>query len=373
VILYWLFITVAVIQCGYAVYFFVRVFYLGVGAPMAELQQHAVSLIICAKNEAENLKKNLPLILSQRYENDKGKANYEVIVVNDASTDDTADVLKELELQYDNLWDVVVPKDAVRNLQGKKYALSKGVAHAANDWLLLTDADCAPASDLWLQQMIAPLAKGKSIVSGYGGYNKAPGLLNAFIRWETVHTFLQYSTYTIAGMPYMAVGRNMACTKEILQAAQQSKSWDTLPSGDDDLLVRIAGTAQNTAVVCNQTSFTYSDSCKNTKDWVRQKQRHLSTGKYYKEEIKILLGGYGLSHAILWIGFMVLLFSPFWKATTALMVVRCLVYWIIWIVTAGKLKEKSLIYLFPLFDIGWMVYNFAFFPYITWKNKRHWK
>jgi len=373
VILYWLFIVAAVIQCSYAAYFFVRIFRLLGGQVISEAQLRPVSIIICAKNEAENLRKNLPLVLSQQYDNGSGKANYEVIVVNDASTDDTEEVLKELEMRYDNLWDVVVPHNAVRDLQGKKFALSKGVAHVAHDWLLLTDADCAPASDLWLQQMIAPLAKGKKIVAGYGGYHKAPGLLNAFIRWETMHTFLQYSTYSLAGMPYMAVGRNMACTKEILLQAQQSDLWNALPSGDDDLLIRIAGTGGNTAVVCNEAAFTYSDTNKSFKDWVGQKQRHLSTGKYYKEHIKLLLGGYGASHAIMWIGFLALLFTPFCEDIIVVMVARCLIYWIIWIFTAEKLMEKNLIYLFPFFDMGWTIYNFAFFPYITWKNKKHWK
>src|SRR6185312_16266737 len=107
-----------------------------------------------------------------------------------------------------------------RNLQGKKFALSYGVVYAKNDWLLLTDADCAPTSNRWLEQMVAPLAAGKEIVAGYGGYNKTWGLLNAFIRWETLHTFLQYSAYSLAGKPYMAVGRNLACTKDILLKAQ---------------------------------------------------------------------------------------------------------------------------------------------------------
>jgi len=373
-----LFCLFAVIQCAYALYFFIRIFSLptvpGNNQKInKQAQIHPVSIIICAKNEAANLKKNLPCVLAQRYGNTDGKAMYEVIVVNDSSDDDTGKVLIELGKQYDRLRIVDIASDEVKNIPGKKYALSRGVAIASYDRLLLTDADCAPESDQWLEKMVAPLAAGKQIVCGYGGYEYRPGLLNAFVRWETMHTFLQYSTYAMAGLPYMAVGRNMACTKKVLLAAQQSDVWHALPSGDDDLLVSIAGNGNNTAIVCDEQAFTYTDAKINLADWARQKQRHLSTGKYYKSTIKQLLGAYGISHAGLWFCFFVLLFSHYCAPVLMIMGLRCLIYWLIWLKTDMKLRERNEVYLFPLFDIGWMVYNFVFFPYITWKNKKHWK
>jgi len=336
-------------------------------------ERQPVSIIICAKNEATNLKKNLPAILKQRYNNEAGLPLYEVIVVNDASTDDTEQVLSALELQYDHLWDIVIPQGITRDLQGKKFALNKGISYANNSWLLLTDADCAPASDQWLALMTGPLSKGKEIVAGYGGYRATGGILNAFIRWETLHTFLQYSTYSLAGRPYMGVGRNMACTKDIIERAAVDDIWNKVPSGDDDLLVAIAGNANNTAIVADKNAFTITDGKNNFREWMAQKRRHLSTGKYYREETKWLLGLYGGSHALLWLCFFPLLALYQWKALLVVMSIRCVVYWFIWFVTAIKIREQRLLFLFPLFDIGWMVYNFAFFPYITWKNKKNWK
>jgi glycosyltransferase involved in cell wall biosynthesis len=371
--LYCLFLLAAAIQCVYVLYFFFRIFLLRAVKSLPADKLKPVSIIICAKNEAANLKKNLPHILSQKYTNEAGLVNFEVIVVNDHSIDDTAQVLQELELRYDHLWDVTTPKDADSKLKGKKQALSQGIIHAKHDWLLLTDADCLPVSDRWLEHIIVPLANGKEIVAGYGGYIKTSGLLNAFIRWETLHTFLQYSTYTMAGKPYMAVGRNLACTKEILLKAQQSKVWNVLSSGDDDLLVSIAGNAGNTAIVSNKTAFTRSDAKATWADWIKQKQRHLSTGKYYRKSTKLLLGLYACAHAVLWVSFFTLLFSDFRDVAIIVFGIRCFIYWSLWLFTAYKLKEKGLAYLFPLFDIGWMIYNFAFFPYITLKNKNDWK
>lgn len=377
-----LFVVAAAIQCAYAIYFFSRIVFAssarggGVqfpsGAQNLPDNRQPVTIIICAKNEARNLQQNLPAVLAQRYTNAAGKPLFEVIVVNDASTDDTAAVLQALEQQYDNLWDIAISPDAERTLQGKKFALSKGLALATHPWLLLTDADCHPASDQWLQQMVAPLANGKEIVAGYGGYTSTGGLLNAFIRWETVHTFLQYGSYTLAGHPYMAVGRNLACTKDILLKAQRAEVWNKLPSGDDDLLVNIAATSTNMAIVHTPGSFTYSPAKPTWAEWARQKQRHLSTGKFYKKGVKRLLGAYGLSHALVWLLFFMLLFTGMWQYALWIMAARMGLYWLLFAVLAMKLKERAPAMLYPLFDFGWMIYNFAFAPYIIWKTKKQW-
>ena len=372
-IIFWAFIIAAAIQCRYLFYTFLRVFSLKGYKAQTIHQQKPVSIIICAKNEAENLKKNLPAILSQRYSNETGIALYEVIVINDNSTDDTELVLQDLKRQHAHLKTAV----SVTNegeAKGKKHALSIGVTIAAYNWLLMTDADCVPASDQWVTLMVAPLAERKEIVAGYGGYYAADGLLNAFIRWETLHTFIQYCSYALSGRPYMAVGRNLACTKDAFLKAQASPSWNALPSGDDDLLVSIAGTADNVAVASDPQAFTYSKAKDTWKEWKAQKQRHLSTGKYYKPATKLSLAIYATSHALLWLLFFALLFmnGSFVVLATGYMAFRCLAYWLVWALAARKLREKIPVYLFPLFDLGWMMYNFAFFPYITWKNKKTW-
>jgi cellulose synthase/poly-beta-1,6-N-acetylglucosamine synthase-like glycosyltransferase len=365
-VLYWSFISAIAVQCAYAAYFFLRVFVLFKTRHPA-IEAKGVSIIICAKDEVHNLRKNLPVVLSQKY-----GADFEVIVVNDASTDSTEEVLQEMSRQYAALSVLTILPEEARTFKGKKFALSKGLGIAKYDWLLLTDADCLPASDKWLEEMVAPLGAGKEIVAGYGGYHTAPGVLNAFTRWETLHTFMQYSTYAMAGLPYMATGRNMACIKSILLRAQQHELWNNLPSGDDDMLVRIGGTANNTAIVCHDTAFTYSDAKPTWKEWVAQKQRHLSTGKFYKAHIQLLLGGYALSHALMWLCFLIMLFF-YWKTAFILAGIRCKAYWVLWSAAAGRVQEKKLIPLFPFFDPAWAVYNFVFLPYITWKNKQNWK
>lgn len=360
-----------VLQLGFILYFFTRVFSLA-QKTLRYTPHIPVSVVICARNEAENLRKYLPAILAQRYVNVEGNTIFEVIVVNDCSTDHTDAVLDKLEKIYTNLKIVHLSPDEQRVLPGKKFALSKGVAVAAHDVLVLTDADCEPLSALWLMQMAKPFTEGKELVSGYGQYRTTKGMLNSFIRWETVHAFLQFSTYALAGRPYMAVGRNMACTKAAFLKAQGSPQWGKLPSGDDDLLVRAVGGKDNVAVVSNRGAFTLTDAKPNWAAWTQQKQRHLSTGKYYKSITLFFLTLYGVSHAVAWLSCIYLLFTPMWGEALVVMLLRCAVYWMVWQRTACILNEKKLVRFFPLFDLGWLVYNFVFSPYIFWKNKQQW-
>lgn len=367
------FLLCIIIQLGFVLYFFIKVFSLS-RKHDAYTPLQRVSIIICAKNEAVNLRANLPAIFAQRYTNDAGNSLFEVIVVNDCSKDETSDVLTEFEMRYSNLTVVTVDKDEPKKYPGKKNALSKGVSAARNDILLMTDADCMPASDKWLKDMVRPFhrKKGKDIVAGYGKYVTEEGVLNSFIRWETVHSFLQMSTYAKAGKPYMAVGRNLACRRSVFLRAQDSDIWSKLPSGDDDLLIAIAGKKKNVSIVIKPTSFTVSSARQDWKSWFSQKQRHLSTGKYYRLAIKALLAKYGISHAIVWSTFIFLLFTQYWGEALGIMLMRSLIYWTVWIRMSCQLGEKKLIRFFPLFDFGWMIYNFVFSPYIFWKNKQQW-
>ncbi|MBL7718256.1 MAG: glycosyltransferase [Flavipsychrobacter sp.] len=366
-----LLLSVAV-QCVYALGIFSRIYRLPVPERDNNTPRLPVSVIICARNEAANLRRNLPLVMAQRYSNEAGKALYEVIVVNDCSTDDTEEVLREMEQQYDGLWHVTISPGEPRIFPGKKFALSEGVKHAGHNLLLLTDADCAPAGPHWLDMMTEPLRRGGKIAAGYGKYARTPGVLNAFTRWETLHTFLQYSTYALCGRPYMAVGRNLACMREAYTEASTSAAWSLLPSGDDDLLVAAAGGKDNVAIVCHPEAFTITGSKATWREWIAQKQRHLSTGKYYKKNIQALLGLYALSHSLMWLSFAgVVAACPGWAL--AAVGLRMVSYLPAMYRAARRTGEASLAPAFLVFDIGWMIYNFAFAPYIALKNKTQWK
>lgn len=372
-VIFWAFTGWVVIQLLY-VPLFLRFFSLPSETRVIALDKRKpVSVVICAKDEAVNLGKNLETILQQEYSDADGNNLYEVVVVNDCSTDSSHQLLTALSLKYPHLREVIITPDMPRNVAGKKFALSTGVASARYDWILLTDADCQAASEDWLALMAGPLSEGKEIVAGYPAHAHYPGLLNKFIRWETTHTFLQLSTYAMAGMPYLAIGRNLACTREVCLKTYTSPQWTQVPTGDDDLLVKLNATPHNLTLIIDPRAYTYSSTKETLGAWMRQKERHTSDGKYYKGSIKTLLALYGISQAAVWVYFFCyLLFTHYMAVAACMLFVRCVIYWLLWAAAGRRLKEKNIIYYLPLFDIAWMLYNFAFLPYILRKNKQHW-
>lgn len=246
-------------------------------------QQQPVSIIICAKNEAENLNKYLPYVLSQKYN------TFEVIVVDDDSTDNTKEVIEAVMLSASQLKYVFLSAEE-KILPGKRSVLLKGINAAAHEWIVLTDADCRPKSNAWLRYITKPLYEGKELVMGYSPYKPNFGLLNVIIRYETFYTALQYFSFAAIGMPYMAVGRNMAYTKSFFRQSKNFHNAENTISGDDDLLVNELATKNNFGLVWNYHSQILSVPKKTYSSWFQQKIRHYTAGNQYKNKHKVILG-----------------------------------------------------------------------------------
>jgi len=189
-----------------------------------------VSVIICARNEEENLRAFMPSVLTQDY------PDYEVIVVNDCSEDNTFEVLGELIPRYPHLRVSTVQKDP-KFTHNKKFAQFIGIKAAANEYLLFTDADCQPVSPGWITGMVSHFSEKTDFVLGYGGFFRGKGLLNQYIRYDTMTIAMQYLGMAIRGLPYMGVGRNLAYKRSVFFKNKGFSSHNYVISGDDDLFV----------------------------------------------------------------------------------------------------------------------------------------
>jgi cellulose synthase/poly-beta-1,6-N-acetylglucosamine synthase-like glycosyltransferase len=247
-----------------------------------QTEKPPVSVIICAKDEAENLRQYLPFVLDQDY------PNFEVIVVNDGSTDDTEILLRELKKAHPNLRSTFVPVGAT-NLSTKKLALTLGIKAASNDWLLFTDADCMPEDKHWISQMSRNFQPGIEIVIGFGAYKQRKGVLNRLIAYDTLFNGLQYMGMALSGSPYMGVGRNMAYRKEMFFRQNGFAKTLHLRSGDDDLLINHSANKFNTKVEVSKDSVTWSEPKKRFIDWYYQKERHVSVSTYYTAKSRFKL------------------------------------------------------------------------------------
>ena len=329
-------------------------------------RENAVSIVICARDEADEIARNLPGILVQKY-----KSSHEVVVVNDNSNDDTKYLLEGLYRDFKQLHIVELVQEAM-HIPGKKFPLSMGIKSAKHEILLLTDADCIPTSEHWLKIMQDAFVPDIEIVLGYGAYKKKNGLLNWMVRFDAFHTAIQYFSFALAGKPYMGVGRNLAYKKALFFKQKGFAAHHHIPGGDDDLFVNACATSKNTAVVIDKDAFTLSSPPNSWKEWMSQKRRHNGTGKYYKFKHKWLLGWYMITH-VLFYPSLVLGFLIFdWKIMLGIFLVRLLVQSIVFYRAMKKLGEKDLFPFFLLWDL-WMFFYYIYFMSALWKKpKPHW-
>ncbi|MAN59649.1 MAG: glycosyl transferase family 2 [Flavobacteriaceae bacterium] len=305
---------------------------------------HPVSLIVCAKNEEDNLRENIPLWLSQDY------PNFELILINDASIDATPEIMEAFAEKDDRIKMVHV-KNNEAFWANKKYALTLGIKRAVNTTLIFTDADCKPASTAWLGQMVARFEDDVQLVLGYGAYTKQPGLLNKIIRFETAITGIQYFSYAKAGMPYMGVGRNLGYTSDLFYEKKGFMSHIKVPSGDDDLFVNEAATTTNTAICYAENAFTYSLPKKTWKEWVHQKRRHYTTAQLYRTKHKLALSFYFIFNLLFWpMALAALLFSD-WRLALPVILVRLALQFFVVGKGLKKLREPDLVMLLPLLEV----------------------
>ncbi|WP_338419699.1 glycosyltransferase [Winogradskyella wandonensis] len=327
-----------------------------------------VSVIICAKNEAENLTQNLPKILEQDYK------SFEVVLINDSSSDDTLEVMESFAEKHRNI--KLVDVKSIEPFWGnKKYALTLGIKAAKHDFLIFTDADCTPNSNQWITHMARHFSKKKSIVLGYGAYKKIKySLLNKLIRFETLFSAFQYFSYAKVGNPYMGVGRNLAYRKAQFFTSNGFINHMSTRSGDDDLFINENATKGNTALCYSPESFTVSEPKKTFKSWWIQKRRHVSTAHEYKHLDQFLLGLFYVSQISFYTLAVILLIAGFqWKIVLGILILRIIILYLTVGYSAKKLNEKDLILLTPLLEIFLIIFQLAIFSANIVSKPKHWK
>lgn len=365
-VLFYIFIVVIVVQLFFYAYVFSKVREKDRG-PLA-VHKPNISVIVCAKNEADNLEKFLPSILNQDY------PNFELVLINDSSTDTTLKVMERFKANHSNV-KLVNVKNIEAFWGNKKYALTLGIKAATHNHLLFTDADCKPVSNQWINEMSRCFSKEHHIVLGYGAYEKVKNsFLNKLIRFETLMTAIQYFSYSKLGQPYMGVGRNLAYTKDLFFEARGFMDHMHIKSGDDDLFVNQIATAENTAICLSKDSFTESPAKKTYSDWLIQKRRHISTAKHYKTKHIAMLSLFFISQFLFFaLGIALLSTLFYWEIVVGLIGLRYLALFISVTLAAKKLREKDLIPFFPILEIFLIATQFSIFIKNLISKPNRWK
>lgn len=364
-----LFISFIVIVGIQVVYYLTFLFTFSIKPAETKLKKHIpISVIICAKNEADNLKKNLPLILNQEY------SNFEVVLVNDSSSDNTLEVMKHFEEENNNI--KIVDVKTIEAFWGnKKYALTLGIKASKHNFLVFTDADCIPNSNNWLAHMSSKFSNQKAIILGYGAYAKKRfSLLNKLIRFETIMTALQYFSFSNLGIPYMGVGRNLGYRKELFFNNNGFNGHMAIKSGDDDLFINEVADNENTALCFSKESFTISEPKSTFREWITQKRRHISTANFYNPKHKFLLGLFYCSQLLFWfLGITLLIFGYNLHWVFILIAIRFIIQLVSFGLTAKKLDDIYLIFFAPFLEIFLITTQLSIFIANLISTPNHWK
>ncbi|MFV0391398.1 MAG: glycosyltransferase [Paludibacteraceae bacterium] len=350
--------TLLLLSFGLQLYFYLR-YFRGIirhhkqeakGEITYNTTQPPVSIVICARDEEKNLRRFLPLILEQDY------PKYEVIVINDASFDNTDDYISLMMKSYPNLRSSFVP-DGTTNLSTKKLGITLGVKASSYDLMLLTDADCMPEGKDWISSMVRNFTPETEFVLGYGGYLKKKGFVNRLIRFDTLFIALQYLGMAEARCPYMGVGRNLAYRKETFYNMKGFAGTLDLQSGDDDLMVNRGAGATNTRIEVSKESTTWSEPKPTFKQWYGQKERHISVSNKYSIGSKTRLTIEPVSRGLFYLSVIALILTGLLEFNWILAGFGFLIFvlrYILQIQTINKsahlLGEKKFYLIIPLFD-----------------------
>lgn len=326
-----------------------------------------VSIIICARNELENLKKNLPFFLEQDH------PDFEIVLVNDCSNDGSDWYLKDLSAKHKNL-KVVTLNDHPRFKHGKKFAVTLGIKASKNENMVFSDADCRPDSNQWLVRMQNNFQNNAEIVLGYSPYERRSSLLNMIIRFETFSTALSYFSFALAGRPYMGVGRNMAYKKSLFFRGKGFASHMHIMSGDDDLFVNQNATSENTVIEIHPEAQVWSEPKHTFAAYFRQKVRHQGAGKIYKPIHKRMLSLQAGSGGVFYLCLIALtVLQAQWWLLLAVYLIRLLVQLFVYIPALKKLRCFDLVWWLPVLDFIYYFYIMVLSFVALFKKRVEWK
>lgn len=329
-----------------------------------------LSVVICARNESENLRRFLPSVLEQDY------PKFEVIVINDGSTDESEAVLSAFEEKYQHLYHSFTPENA-RYISRKKLALTLGIKASKYDWLVFTEANCMPESNQWLRMMARNFTPHTQIVLGYSGYERGKGWLHKRVSFDALFTALRYLGFALAGMPYMGIGRNLAYRKELFFKQKGYSTHLNLQRGEDDLFINQIANADNTRVETDARAIMRMQPVERYKEWKEEKVSYMATARYFKGAQRLLLGFETFTRLLFYAaclgGIVMGIMSLHWLVAGIALLIYLLRFTVQAIVinqTASDQKEKRHYYLsLPVFDLLQPLQTLNFKLYRFYRSK----
>ena len=316
-----------------------------------------VSVVLTAQNDAEWLKTNLVYLLEQDY------PDFEVVVVDNRSADDTVSVLKILCKNYAHLKVVPMVENA-NGYRGKKYPMSMGIKSAKNDILIFADPNCRPI-DLtnfhWLREMVAGYESDKTeIVLGYSGIQPKNSLFNWLQQYDNLDYSTEYLGAAIMRCPFTGNGRNLSYRRSMFMRNRGFIYHYSIPDGADDMFVNQNSNGTNTRVVLTPDSFTLVEPMPTVAQWHSYRKHRTVTHKYYPFGLKLQRLVRPLSVVLFYLAGALLLLAGTmpWPVLAATLLVKLAWQIVAAAQASGRLMVKPVVYwLSPLLEIYFLFAN----------------
>jgi glycosyltransferase involved in cell wall biosynthesis len=300
-----LFIVMLVVQlCIHWIRFSRLAFFKRYPSPKPDEALEPVSVVVCARDAYEHLIELIPALLSQDY------PQFEVVVVNDCSDDETEEYLKDLERREPRIKPVQL-RQHLNFFNGKKFPLSMGIKSASYDLLVLTDADCRPTSNQWLRSVANNYDRGTEVVIGYSRYQRKSGMLNLMMRFDALQNGILYLSAALAGKPYMGVGKNLSYRQRLFFKNKGFIEHYTMEAGDDDVFISQVANKKNTSVQIDADNTIETFPTASSRTWIRERSKRYSTITMHQPSIRAMMALHYWSQFLFYTSFITLFFlSP---------------------------------------------------------------
>ena len=349
--LFYIFLVATLVQLLYHLFIFIRIWFY---KESEHVNYKPVSVIVSSKNQLDDLRSNLIYFLNQEY------PEFEVIVINDASSDGTEDYLEELQKKYDYL--KVVTKTIQENdrfNKGKKFGITLAIKSATHDNLLFSDADSYPSSNQWIKKMQTYFSSKNQIVLAHSRLEKRKGLLNRLLRYESLYEGLLSFSSALCGFPFLAQRRNIGYTRGLFFSINGFFSHLNLSRGEAMLFVDEASNSRNTAVCLSAEAMTLSNKQKSYLEWCYDKRSYFHLAKRLRFSSLMILGMNFFSQLSFWMLIPVLLI---YQINTQLVLLafslRFCMQFIVYCKMCKFTNEYSLLWFQPFYEISLMLINF---------------
>ena len=252
--------------------------------------QPPISVVIAARNEEANIGKCLQSLLHQNYPAEC----FEIIVIDDRSTDSTAAIVTNYQIAHPFVRLVRVDHIST-DLPPKKNALNEGIRVSRFDILAFTDADCVASQD-WLLSLAKEFTPDVGVVAGYSPMEQyfpetwPARCADSFLRYLEIKNSIGAAAATGLRASYLCTGRNFSYRKSVFNEVGGFDKIKHSISGDDDLFIQLVQkeTHWNIRYMLSTKSYVETKPLCSVSAFINQRKRHFSAAKYYPNRMKFI-------------------------------------------------------------------------------------